>query len=53
VNEEAPRTKGARVKTLFALLARATDRDLGEGINSFTNRVPIPINYENAINNLI
>jgi hypothetical protein len=53
VNEEAPRTKEVRIKTLFTLLARATDRDLGEGINSFTNRIPIPINYKNVINNPI
>jgi hypothetical protein len=53
VNEETPRTKGARVKASFILLARATDRDSGESINSSTNRVPIFINYENAINNPI
>ena len=53
MNEEAPQTKGARVKILFTLLARATDRDSDESINLFTNRVFIPINYENAINNPI
>jgi hypothetical protein len=53
VNEKIPRTKGARVKVSFALLTRATNRDSSKDINLFTNRVPIPINYENAINNPI
>jgi hypothetical protein len=53
VNEEAPRTKRARVKASFALLARATDRDSDESINSSTNQILIPINYKDAINDPI
>ena len=53
MNEEASRTKRARVKASFTLLIRATDRDSGENIDSSTNRVPISINYKDAINNLI
>jgi hypothetical protein len=53
INEKIPRTKETRVKASFTLLAHATDRNSGKNIDSSTNRVPIPINYEDAINDPI